>query len=379
VAYLIQNDYKKLIQSDNLQQVIGSDTNVLIGVEMAAQAEAISYLVQKYEVNSEFTNTGSYDPAYIYKANSRVYLDAPAYSASATYVLGQLTLYGNNVYVANVAILVPEAFNLAHWILIGPRYSIFYVPMPEPEFKLTGQYKPGDKVFWKDKVYTCLIGTIYYDQSNLLQYGMYSNVPYSNIFPDDIQNGLQYWGVGVAFTVPAGTLYNTPNNYAPQYVQTFQNQYTAVVDNETEITIPALIDQNIIQIEKEIKPLLFAEYSFDKVLGKISLLNGGLTAGQSLFTLYSNILQINAANYWLFGDNRNQQLVNYLIDIALYHVHSRIAPRNIPDLRIKRYDDAIKWLKMAGRGDITADLPLIQPKSGARIRYGGQIKNINSY
>jgi hypothetical protein len=85
------------------------------------------------------------------------------------------------------------------------------------------------------------------------------------------------------------------------------------------------------------------------------------------------------ATKWTAGDNRNPQLVNYLIDIALYHVHTRIAPRNIPELRVKRYDDAIKWLKMAGRGEITAALSLIQPKTGARIRFGGKIKNVNTY
>lgn len=368
-----------MIQSDNLQQVIGSDNTVLIGIELAAQAEVISYLVQKYLVSEEFTNTTAYDPAKIYKAKDRVYVDALPYSASETYSLGQLTLYSGDIYVSNTAINVPEAFNQAHWILIAPQYYIFYVPLPQPEFNLKGQYKPGDKVFWKDKIYTCIIGTLYYDQSTLIQYGQYSNVPFSNVFPDDPNYGMQYWGVGEDFTVPAGTLYNTPNNYAPQYVQTFQAQYTADADNVTEVMIPALIDQNIIQIEKEIKPLLFSEYEFDSETGTITLLNGGLSNGQSLFILYSNILKINADNYWLFGDNRNQQLVNYMIDIALYHVHSRISPRNIPDLRVKRYDDAIRWLKMAGRGDITADIPLIQPKQGRRIRYGGQIKNINSY
>lgn len=379
MAYLIQNDYKKLIQTDNLSQVIGSDANVLIGVELAAQAESISYLVQKYEVAREFTDTVAYDPAYIYKANSRVYLDAPTYSPNATYLLGQLTLYNNYVYVSNTPIAVPEVFTPSHWVLLGLRYSIYYVPLPEVEFKLSGNYSVGDKVFWNDKIYTCLISTSYYSQDTLLQFGKYSNIPYPNIFPDDPVNGKQYWGEGVDFEVPAGTLYNSPNNYAPQYVQTFQSQYTAPNDNITEVVLPELIDQNIIQIQREIKPLLFSEYTFDKDSGTINLLNGGLVQGESLFILYSNILMVNAANYWKFGDNRNQQLVNYMIDIALYHVHSRISPRNIPDLRVKRYDDAIRWLKMAGRGDITADLPLIQPKQGRRIRYGGTIKNINNY
>jgi hypothetical protein len=89
--------------------------------------------------------------------------------------------------------------------------------------------------------------------------------------------------------------------------------------------------------------------------------------------------QITDTTKWTTGDNRSQQLVTYLVDITLYHVHSRIAPRNIPDLRVKRYDDAIRWSKMAGRGEITANMPLIKPTQGSRIRYGGNVKNVNSY
>jgi hypothetical protein len=83
--------------------------------------------------------------------------------------------------------------------------------------------------------------------------------------------------------------------------------------------------------------------------------------------------------YWAKGDNRSQQLLTTVVDIALYHVHSRISPRNIPDLRVKRYDDARNWLKMASRGEITASIPMLQPTKGGRIRYGGGIKQINTY
>lgn len=68
---------------------------------------------------------------------------------------------------------------------------------------------------------------------------------------------------------------------------------------------------------------------------------------------------------WLEGDNRNEQLKACLIDIALYHLHSRINPRNIPELRKERYDGnspeqkggAIGWLKNVAHGLVNADLP----------------------
>ena len=70
----------------------------------------------------------------------------------------------------------------------------------------------------------------------------------------------------------------------------------------------------------------------------------------------SNI-DVNDIHFWMLRDGRNAQMVNYMIDIVLYHLHSRIAPHNIPDLRVKRYDDAIKWLKDCAKGDnITANL-----------------------
>lgn len=84
-------------------------------------------------------------------------------------------------------------------------------------------------------------------------------------------------------------------------------------------------------------------------------------------------------DYWTYGDNRSQQLLTYVIDITLYHVHSRIAPRNIPDLRVKRYDDARAWLRAAAKGDITAALPELAPPQGGRIRWGGNTKLINTY
>lgn len=63
-------------------------------------------------------------------------------------------------------------------------------------------------------------------------------------------------------------------------------------------------------------------------------------------------------NYQL-GDSRNALIVMYAIDILLYHIHSRLAGYQVPEIRIIRYEAAIKWLQMAGNGKIAADLPLL--------------------
>ena len=48
------------------------------------------------------------------------------------------------------------------------------------------------------------------------------------------------------------------------------------------------------------------------------------------------------------------------IDIALYHLWSKRAPRKIPEYRAQRYQDALDWLKAVGEGTMTTDLPQLQ-------------------
>jgi phage gp36-like protein len=84
---------------------------------------------------------------------------------------------------------------------------------------------------------------------------------------------------------------------------------------------------------------------------------------------------------WTKGDNRNAQLTQYMVDIVLYHIHTRIAPHNIPDIRVKRYDDAITWLKNAAKGDyINVSIQKYQPRKGGRILFGSALaKQNNTY
>lgn len=292
MPYLIPADYKKLIQSDNLNQIIGNDTTILEASQLAAVTEAISYLVQKYLTSQEFADMLPWNIATIYNAGDRIFLSATAYSATTIYNTNDLVLQSGSIY-KSIAGNAAHAFNIAEWALIGVDNALFYAKLPYPEFQYQTIYNVGNQVYWKGKTYTALKATVIASHEQRIQGDIQDSI--YNVFPDDALNGVSTWGVGIAYTVAAGTL---PTDTAK----------------------------------------------------------------------------------WVSGDSRNQQLVNYCIDITLYHVHSRISPRNIPELRVKRYDDAIKWLKGAAQGTyITADLPLVQPKQGMRIRFGGNTKVQNQY
>lgn len=97
------------------------------------------------------------------------------------------------------------------------------------------------------------------------------------------------------------------------------------------------------------------------------------------YTIPAGTLPTNTT-FWTQGDNRNAQILGFTIDIALYYLHQRIAPQNVPELRRDNFDRALVELKDFAKGDsMTLNVARIQPHQGNRIRFGGNVKNINSY
>ena len=268
---LIDNDYLRLIQELNLEQVTGDNNQIKIDMEQAAQSEMISYLTQRYNTTNIFTNTTAFSLSAVYYAKNLVYLDGTAFSASTVYLTNDIAVQAGNVYYSTAG-SAAHAFNASEWTLLGSQYSFFYVTLPNDEWDYYTEYAVGDIVWYANKNYTCATAC-------------------QGITPG-ATGSTSFWGSGTSYSVTAA-------------------------------------------------------FPTDDSL-------------------------------WTFGDNRNQQVVLYLLDITLYHLHSRINPRNIPDLRKERYDGnspnqtggAIGWLKKVASGDITADLPNMQPQQGMSIRYG---------
>jgi hypothetical protein len=203
MGYLIQKDFNKSIQADNLAQVIGSDQSVLCDAETFAYSVAKSKLIQKYDISQELQDTPGWDATLVYKAANRVYLNPPAYNTATNYIPGSYTTYGGNVYICNTD--TTGVFTLSAWTLVATQYQIYYAAYPAQVFNLYACYNVGDVVYWKGNVYTALRSSTPLDQTEMIQYGTYENLPFINIFPDNVQNGPSAWGVGVPYTVPAET------------------------------------------------------------------------------------------------------------------------------------------------------------------------------
>ena len=83
--------------------------------------------------------------------------------------------------------------------------------------------------------------------------------------------------------------------------------------------------------------------------------------------------------FWIKADPRDPMLKMFTGDIALYHLHSRINPRNIPSLRAQRRDEATKWLEGIKKGDVMPDFQKLETTDGYRIVFGTETKKTNSY
>lgn len=57
------------------------------------------------------------------------------------------------------------------------------------------------------------------------------------------------------------------------------------------------------------------------------------------------------------GEARNAEVVMYMVDMVIYHVHSRISPGQVPENVKARYQDALDWIKMVAAGKLDPDLP----------------------
>ncbi|MFD2787953.1 hypothetical protein [Hymenobacter rubripertinctus] len=75
---------------------------------------------------------------------------------------------------------------------------------------------------------------------------------------------------------------------------------------------------------------------------------------------------------WRERDPRDAKLVGYCVDIALFLLHKRVAPRKIPTFRIDMYNLAKEWLEQVRDGLLTPNLAQhIRPsESSDTIRWG---------
>lgn len=78
------------------------------------------------------------------------------------------------------------------------------------------------------------------------------------------------------------------------------------------------------------------------------------------------------------GDRRNSLLLTFIKDMAVWHLVVLSNYNADIELREKRYDRAVAWLKGVQKGDITPDLPRATEVKGP-VRWGSNPKKTQHF
>jgi phage gp36-like protein len=78
------------------------------------------------------------------------------------------------------------------------------------------------------------------------------------------------------------------------------------------------------------------------------------------------------------GNARHRSIIRVTADVMLYHLHARIDPVAIPEVRRIRYEDALRWLRDVRDGKMdVAGLPMADTDGDGEP--DGGFTKINSY
>jgi hypothetical protein len=324
--YLTNQDYNILIQEGQLSyQLVQNNVLTLLQAERFAQEEAYSLLVERYDIDSEFTNTATWSYGITYSAASRIILDYATFSSTSTYSLGNCVIIPNQVnydmstydtlgvcYCLTGATTwsgptTSSPVNSNLWTNLGLQYQIYYTSYPVPYFNYLNYYLVGDKVFYANQIWSCVIPTPLPNQTYQEQFVSINNVP-RNVIPTDITNRNNTWWI------PQGT-YSTPLTGMTYSIGTQSVGTYSVID-----------------------------------------------------TLPTN------TKFWTQGDNRSQLMVLHIMEASLYYLHKNIQPTNVPPMRIEGYKNATDYFTDLAFGRKNSPMLVKQPQSGLTINFGGNCK-----
>lgn len=261
--YLHDTDYEVVIQNitseyeqySQLQQVTQNNHATLVKAELIAQEEAYAWLIERYNLSSEFTNTGAWVYNTSYNAADRVIMDYAAYSTQSTYSLGDCVIYNNEAYALTGTNSVNGTFSSNYWSDLGPQYTIYYVSYPAPMFDYHQQYRLGDLVFWSNHIWSCNQPTFKPTRVQEEQYVIQQDLPY-NIFPDAPINSTQiYW-------IDNGT-YSTPlvgGSYSVIQTLPTNTTYWTQGDNRSQLMVINLVQIALYYLNKTISPMNVPEH-----------------------------------------------------------------------------------------------------------------------
>ena len=88
------------------------------------------------------------------------------------------------------------------------------------------------------------------------------------------------------------------------------------------------------------------------------------------------------SEYWTLGDLRDPYLILIVLNITVYHLHTKVSKRLTPQDVADNYADALDWLKGVSKGEFVPNFPELIPDADTQtnhFQFGSQAKLNHRY
>ncbi|MFI3332195.1 MAG: hypothetical protein SNG69_05475 [Rikenellaceae bacterium] len=304
--FLNENDYLSVITPEALSQLIRGDESRFIQAEQSAEISIIEYLSENYEIEKEF-------------AKGKFIAD---YDRRITYPVGVFINHEGRIY--------------------------------EVIRSMSGYKAPSTTVFWEEYVDINLdLATITnYSQFNTYYAGdivLYNDV----LYRCTSDNGYKFGDI----RIPMVQAWEKVE--ATEWQPTIYDLWRVVSYDGAFYTLMSLedFDNNITPYKSDCWGMIadydqeYNEYNLeghDYVIYDSTVFKPTLNPNSDVPIIGHNIT---------LGDPRNYNLKKQMIRLALYELTKTIAPNNVSQIRMRDYEDSMKWLNDASKLRLNPQIP----------------------
>lgn len=304
--FLNDDDYQGVISPETLSQMTRGNGACFIQAEQSAEMSVIEHLSENYEVEKEL-DKGRY---------------IALYDRSITFPVGAHFYYQGKIHEVTRSISgYKQPSDVQHWEE--------YIPDDATAETIRGYsqmatYYPGDVVCFNGTFYRCL-------QENGAKFGEI-RIP--------MVNG---WKIAEA------NVWQPTDYYLWDVVQYEGSYYTLISPEGQDYNINPVESDNwgaIADYDSEYNQYELSEHEYVVYRGRVFYPETDVNADPLL-----------PGHNCCPHDPRNYNLKKHLVRLAIYELTKLVAPNNVSVVRVKDYEDSMRWLSDAAKLKINPQIP----------------------
>ena len=304
--FLNNNDYLGIITPEALAQLTRGNDGRFIQAEESAEMSIVEYLSENYEIEKEFAKgkfIAEYDRRITYPVGVHIYFEGQIHE-----VIRSISGYRKPAV-------------MSHW----EEYSGIDLDAGQvPGYSQFNTYYPGDKVSHNGTVYTCLA-----------------------------ENGYKFDDIRIPMVegwTEAGASPWQPVEYPLWSVVEYDGGYFTLMSlDDFDSNADPMASEcwgAIADYDPEYNTYELSEHEYVVYAGKVFHPETDVNA--DIPVVGSNLSP---------QDPRNYNLKKHMVRLALYELTKLVAPNNVSVVRMRDYEDSMKWLNDAAKLRLNPQIP----------------------